>query len=302
MLKQHKKEFENIEALLCYLEKTKAKSKTAILGGHFLLDYEINSNSLKPMIISDAPNKYFEETTKVEAGNFPEESLDYSLEILEKFSPEIDINIFLLVNDHKFPTVWAKGAREKIPDLRRKYYRNPKAIPSSYIDKISSKGLKPSNVLLENKNEKRKADEVLPKSTFLFSEYIYRKQFDRTLKNKILELDNFYSIENNGGKREIFFKTDDIEDHCIVQEGDCGCSGEIMQVIYDMVTNYDMKNLILFIPNSCASAVSGGIKSILYFLEKALKIKDIKISMIVGLKGDPDKLFIKQLTLVEYGG
>lgn len=300
MINKKQIEFDSIADFYKYFTLKKQNSDTtAILAGHFILDYDRASDSLKPLIKDKKNTNDFNMIAEIEAGDFPKESFNLGLS-LYSFLKEKNNNpkLFLLVNDHKFPSISETTLKQRIPVLRRKYYKTQNEIPDIYQKIIHSEGLSEELVFLDN-NFNRGKEELLDSETYLFSEYIYRKRFDRKLKKNLLKLDAFYGVPNDAGKTDVYFKNNLEEELCVLEDNSCGCSGEIMQVIYDLYKQKNINDFFLIVPSECSDAVKRGIESIVYYLNK--QSHHLTINILSGLPTENHrKLFFENLTLMEY--
>jgi hypothetical protein len=281
--------------LLDYLSGISGKDGfIGILGGHFILDYNRDRNELAPLIVEDITDDEFRLISNIEAGDFPLCSFKYGLHLHKSLSQKnIDSRIIILVNDHKTPFLAANKKQELLPQLRNQYFINNK-LPESYVDLLRKEMLSPSDVLLRNilKIENQNRD------SYLFSEKYFRKRFDRSLKEAVLETDGFFSMEGSSGKSEVYINLTNGNNFCLSEKGKCGCSGEVMQFIFSMVSTYNILDFVLFIPHECALGVSNGIYAILHFLE--MKNIEISVKMITSLPCDNhNKLFTDQEILIE---
>ncbi|MDV7186093.1 hypothetical protein R3X25_02265 [Lutibacter sp. TH_r2] len=265
-----KKEIIYFDKEIEILNYYKGKSDLLILAGHYILDYNEKTECLKPLIFNSKNSDFFNKKVEIEVGTFPENTFKLGVELINS---TINSKITLLVNDHKFPSLKDKNVKAKIPVLRRNYFKELNDIPTEFKNILGNNPY--DNFILDN-NDLREDNQILASETFLFSEYVFRKRFDRSLKNKMLELDAFYTTKTKSRKRNVFFKNLFNESFCIIEDGNCGCSGEIMQVIYDLVLKRQQFNFVLFIPIECGGAVVNGCEAIQYYLDVK---KDIKINI-----------------------
>lgn len=281
MVKQISTYFSETDELLLNIgESYKNDQKIAILGGHFLIDYSAENKTLKPLIVEDIADDEFKAVAQLEAGDFPFCSFKFALSLFKNFSKSfIDSKIVLLVNDHKTPYLSANHKKQLLPDLRKEYYQKNQ-IPESYLKLLSDHYLSEKEVLLPNSE----IGSTVNTSNFLFSENHFRKRFDKFLKGKVLKSDGFYSKIGVSGKRDVFIEGLMGEDYCLSIDGACGCSGEVMQLIYTMVQKERYHNLIMFIPYECAIGVNNGIYAMLHYFSM-LNI-NVNVKMITCLPCD----------------
>ncbi len=291
MIQKKTIEFNNEEEVLDFYRKLPHFEQCAILGGHFILDIDKEENKLKPLIKNSDNTELFNKVADIEAGDFPIKSFQLALSLQENM---LYSKLFLLVNDHKIPSLYFSGLKDRLPLLRRQYYQQENTIPKKYLKLLGNK--KVDDIFLAN-NQKRGIDEILASETYLFSEYVYRKKFDRSLKKEMFSLNAFTPIERNGGKQDVYFTNALNESFCVLEEGKCGCSGEIMQVIVDFNERFGQQNFLLIVPNECANAVTGGVEAVQYFLDKTQNIK-VNIDVLSGFEYEKHRsLFFKKITL-----
>ena len=256
--------------------------RTDILGGHYLLDYDPENKELKPLIYDEKRKDAFNRRAWELTGHFPVATFEYAVD-LNKYAnrKKADSRIMLLINDHQFPA-GLMAEKVKIAELRTRYYR-ANQIPPAFEDILMKNELQKNKVLLENKDSFRFPVPEDEKS-FLFSEYKYRKKFDRSLKKKLLEYDEFfYAKERSNGKTDIYLKNYPLHHTCLTEGGNCGCSGEVMEFIHQRYIRDGMRNFVLFVPASCNNAVSTGLIAIAIYLKKALGAKDFRAILVSDL-------------------
>ena len=278
------KEFNTVNSLQDFLKQTTDTSEPlAILGGHFLLDYSQQEKALVPLIIGETNDEQINRTAKEQVSDFPEKTFSYAVSLYRHFAPLTKTKIMLLVNDHQIPSLKQLPYAKDLSKLRPAFYqRYSDSIPKIFVKILDKYQLNVNDVLLENQSAGMQTG--LKGSKYLFSEYIYRKRFDRSLKDKILKYeDYFYAQTRANGKRDVYLKNNTLNHTCLTKDGSCGCSGEIMEFIYKRVLQDQLKNFILFVPSSCYGPVSSGIVSIQHFLRLEHNINDLKVSLVSHL-------------------
>lgn len=282
MIKTQNIKFTSISSLLNSLKSIEfSNHPIGILGGHYMLDYSKERGKLVPLIKDETKDQFIDKVADIQVGDFPAKTFEYALDLYTHFIKikNSEAKILLLVNDHQFPSVTFSSINKSISTLRDSYYFDNK-IPVTFQKQIEAYHYKKGDVLLQNcDSQKNKQFPV-----FLFSEYKYRKKFDRSLKKKILKYkDYFYAKTRKNGKKDIYLKDETLCYTCLTESGDCGCSGEIMEFIHQRYLKDSLKNFILFVPTSCFNAVSTGINSILLFIWLEYGVQDINIHLVSNL-------------------
>jgi hypothetical protein len=294
MIQHNKKEFSKPEEVLKHLEDSAYPTqKVAIIGGHYLIDYDADDKVFVPLIHQDIDQqKTVHKVAKLEAGDFPYRTFKDSVQLhkgLKKKS--VSSQIILFVNDHKTPYLMANKKRELLPELRKAYF-DKNTIPNSYSKILSGNGILESDILLRSTYHKN----TVNRSDYLFSETFFRKKFDKTLKKELLKVEKFQSVVGKSGKREVVIEDAQGEICSLNEGGKCWCSGEVTYFIYDMVKRYDFKEFIFFVPAECSFGVKQGIYAIMtYYLAKNI---GLNIKVATNLPYEPDSA--AKITLNEY--
>jgi len=214
------------------------KRKVAIVGGHYMLFYDTQQDSLVPLIEQDLARDAQREFAEMNTGNFPEKSIQLSVDLLNYLKhKQVVSKLVFIVNDHKFqsnnfqPNI-SDYIQGRTGELRKKYYAE-NALPEYY-----QKVFDDSNVSLKDDvqhyhvNSKQKEDNVL-KDGFFFSEQRLRNKFEKNLKDKLSEEGKIRKVENSGAV-EVYYSGFANEDICLTENGGCGCSGEVMEFMYEL--------------------------------------------------------------------
>jgi len=104
-------------------------------------------------------------------------------------------------------------------------------------------------------NSKQKEDNVL-KDGFFFSEQRLRNKFEKNLKDKLSEEGKIRKVENSGAV-EVYYSGFANEDICLTENGGCGCSGEVMEFLYEL-SALGYTDVFFFVPNECVEAANNG--------------------------------------------
>jgi hypothetical protein len=281
-----KKSLDNKDELLNELiERVKSK-RVAIIGGHFLLYYNQSKDELEPLILDDLSENIYIELAKNYAGNFPELSFEYSIELYHSLCKKnIQSKIILLVNDHKFQdgnyqSNIEEQIADKAGDLRKQFY-SKNEIPNKYSDMLAKYGLLDKDVIYLHDNQTRTKEDLLPKESFYFSEQKLRNRFDKYVKPGLIKKNLIYQ-SINGKRVDLYYDMPSMGcEISITEEGTCGCSAEVIELINNL-RQKEFDEIIFFVPHECSIAVENGIMAALNINSKKLKV--ITIEGLGGMK------------------
>lgn len=252
-----------------------------------MLMYDDLADCLVPMIYQEATNPKVDKLSREMAGNFPLRSFKIGLQLVDGHHGKgLNSKIALIVNDHIFQTPgWAmQGLHEnnRAGNLRQKYYRNKYPLPKSYFKELRSIGLS-SDVILGNNNPGRISG-ILPKNIRLFSEQALRNYFDQYRRIELRETDYFTEVPQKGSKSKLIFnEKSGGQPICLTENGDCGCSGELIE-FFIRLSKDGFNKIIFFVPDECKLAVDAGIKAFLH-LPGSIKGELKVVHVIHGLGG-----------------
>jgi hypothetical protein len=270
----------NSEAELLKLlsESVTGKNKVAIVGGHYMLFYDTQKDELVPLIKQDLQKENQKEFAELFTGNFPEKSIQFSVDLLNELKrKQVESKLVFIVNDHKFqsknfqPNI-ADAIAGRTGELRKKYYAE-NTLPEYYTKVFSE-----SNLLLKDDvqhyhvNSKQKEDNVLKDGLF-FSEQRLRNKFEKNLKDKLAEEGKIRKVENSGAV-EVYYNGFANEDICLTENGGCGCSGEVMEFLYEL-SALGYTDVFFFVPNECVEAANNGFKVVADTLTTPVSIYSI---------------------------
>lgn len=284
-----RKSFSDDQELLKYLGGLPfpAGEQIGIIAGHFMLMYDDHANCLVPMVYQDATNSKVEKSSFEMAGEFPLGSFRLGLRLVQSLQENEALpKLVLIVNDHIFQTPsWSlQGLSDKnqARNLRYKFYRQKYPLPKSYFRELKAVGLTTESIL-DNNNSGRISD-ILPKQTRLFSEQALRNYFDQYRRLKLRELPLFREVTQAGTKRKLLFeeKVGGLS-VCLTEEGECGCSGELIE-FFIRLSRKQLTKIIFFIPDECNMAANAGVKAFLNTPKEYRKNIDL-IYVISGLGG-----------------
>lgn len=252
--------------------------KVAIVGGHYLLFYDQDSDSLKPLISKDLTKRSQIEFAEMFTGFFPEKSIYSSIKLLNRLKQkEIFSKQVFIVNDHKFQgknfqtdiNGYIKG---RTGVLRKKYYANNQ-IPSYFLEEFKKNKISIANdIQYYNIDDMQKQDNLL-KSGYFFSEQRLRNKFEKNLKEKLFVKGEIVKVEDSGAV-EIFYSGFKNQNICLTENGGCGCSGEVMEFIYEL-SELGYSDIVFFVPDECVEAANNGFSVIANILNKPLCIYSV---------------------------
>lgn len=264
-----KRRLDSEQELIEYLGKLPFVSgeQVGIVAGHFMLMYDDQADRLVPMVYQDATNPKVELLSKEMAGDFPLRTFKLGLSLVKSYQGKsIFPKLVLIVNDHIFQTEgWSTQGlkdKDKAGSLRQSFYRQKYPLPKSFFREIKEAGLS-TEIILENNNAGRISD-ILPKTTRLFSEQALRNYFDQYRRNELRRLPLFTEVTRAGTKSKLLFKaTREGPDVCLAEDGECGCSGELIEFFIRLAAK-SFKQIIFFVPDECKIAVDVGIRAFLH--------------------------------------
>lgn len=258
-----------------------------IVGGHFMLLYDKKEDCLKPVIHQDLEDPKLKNFAKLMAEDFPVNSFEYSLELIKNHkNNNIQSKIILVVNDHIFQSnSYQIGIEEKIYNrggvLRKRFYHTHTDIPKVFKDMLNEKSLG-SDVIHRNIKKSLEKNSTQPKETYFFSEKYFRNRFEDKTEKKLRKHDQLVTSINEKGEREIFYKNNRGSDICLTENGDCGCSLEVVEFIKQLI-NINYNTVIFFVPKECEKAVNLGVEVVLNITYKKNK-SNISVFTITGLE------------------
>lgn len=250
----------------------------AIVGGHYMLFYDTQKDSLVPLIKQDLMQENQKAFAEMFTGDFPEKSIQLSVDLLNNLkSKQVESKLVFIVNDHKFQS---KNYQPNIADviagrtgaLRKKYYAE-NTLPEYYHSVFEG-----SKISLKNDvqhyyvNIQQKEDNVLKNGVF-FSEQRLRNKFEKNLKDKLAEEGKIKKVENSGAV-EVYYSGFANEDICLTESGGCGCSGEVMEFLYEL-SALGYTDVFFFVPNECVEAANNGFRVVTDTLTAPISIYSI---------------------------
>lgn len=240
-----------------------SKSKVAIVGGHYMLFYDLQKDELVPLIKQNLQKENQKEFAELFTGNFPEKSIKFSADLLiELKRKKVVSKLVFIVNDHKFQS---KNFQPNITDaiagrtgeLRKNYY-NKNRLPGYYEKLLAERHLLVKDYVQHYYvKSKQKEDNVL-KTGLFFSEQRLRNKFEKNLKEKLTKEGKIRKVKNSGAV-EVYYNGFINEDVCLTENGGCGCSGEVMEFLYEL-SALGYTDVFFFVPNECVEAANNGFK------------------------------------------
>ena len=287
----HRRDIVSEEEMLAFLKSLQPvnpNSPIAIVGGHYMLFYDKQEDCLKPLIYQDLKDEKHIAFARLMAGDFPTKTFVYALKLITHFlSKGIESKNVLLVNDHLFQS---KKFQPNIQylienrggELRYEYYRGKNSLPLSFVNRPSNfKNIKKNMVFLDNDDLSRDVRSVLPKKTVFFSEQFLRNRFENHLKKRIVN--NSYVIVDTSCGKNVLYYTDKNKRICLTENGQCGCSSEIMEFIW-ILKSKGYNDIIMFIPSECENQVNNGVEVTLKLFKYEFE-SESRVIIITGLGG-----------------
>ncbi|WP_421556855.1 hypothetical protein [Pseudomonas kitaguniensis] len=224
-----------------------------IMGGHFMLFYDPDSNLLIPGIFQDLPSGHMREKVSNRVGIFPLYTWDLALEIAKYHltNSHKKVKFLILINDWQYVPEFGSASEH-----RKIFYHNFKNIPDSYKKSIKRQGIFSENDILPS----RKNNLAFPET---WLKYRFQKSATKLVKQGKLERQY---IGGNSKKSEISFI--DKQGNCspLISCGVTGCAGEITEMLRE-IYGYGHRLILLFAPNECHSPVRVGIQIALKLYE-----------------------------------
>lgn len=299
--------FQSEDALLDYLTETSLLTggAVAIVAGHFMLAYDDQQRRLVPMVLQDTGHPWVRHFSQEMAQDFPLRSFRLGLQVQQRLRRAgRTAGMVLLVNDHIFQTkAWHEQNLPTEPEnlaasLRHESYRNTLAMPASFSDAIRE--LAPGDeedVFIRNDNPQRTKTDIVPKRSVFFSEQALRRRFDEKTRHKLVDDEHFKHIETENGKYRVYFREDDYAPQvCLIDEDDCGCSGEVVELLLRLQER-GISTVLFFSPQECASPVHAGAKATAYIVgQQNQRLSVITISGLGGMGVETAKNDTPELT------
>jgi len=291
--------FNNQKELLEFLNnKAASGDKVAIIGGHYMLFYDAVDDSLKPLIKENLTQQNHRDFAELFTGEFPESSFKVSLDLLNRFKlNNVESQLVFIVNDHKFqsknfqPNIneYIKG---RTGQLRKEYY-SKNQIPKYYLSEMKKMNISTEDVQNFHLKNKTKQDNLL-KEGFFFSEQRLRNKFEKNLKDKLANAGKIRKVENSGAV-EIYYEGIANQDICLTENGGCGCSGEVMEFLYEL-SDSGYTDIVFFVPYECVEAANNGFAVVADTLDKKLSIHSVYGFGGMGVS-DSNEYFVKSFSV-----
>jgi len=260
------------------------------MAGHYMLMYDDDQDCLVPMVWQDTDNPEVKNFSMRMAGDFPVRSLRYGLVLWKAYTEAgLDAEVALLVNDHQFQSKsFQPKDHDKIKgrggELRRQYYRDSDPIPLSFRQLLNDIDAEADDVIMRRDDPTRASKEVLPRTTPFFSERVLRNRFDDKTEQLLIDDTRFEKRSFENRKSEFYYRPEiGNEDLCLTQDGNCSCSGEVIQFTEELCKE-DVTNVVFFSPSECIRPVNAGIQAALY-LNYEYRDSEMKVTTVSGIGG-----------------
>lgn len=240
--------------------------KTTIVAGHYMLVFRESTGELVPLLrsiaFSDPAATDHERQLVQEVGEFPETTFEMALELLREDPAQR--RIALVVNDTHFRILQAEApSGDELARLRRLYYAGGGQLPEPFLERLAGQ---PVAEVFERNDAVRPADHTLPPETLFFSEHILQKEFGRR-RSEFARYPGFIDSKSAvTGSRLLYRPLFSGNEVCLINgEGSCDCSGATLELMFSLSAR-GARNVILFIPEECRSAVQVSLEATLRFL------------------------------------
>ncbi len=226
-----------------------------IMGGHFMLFYDPDSNTLVPGIFQDLLNEDIRSKVCNRVGIFPLYTWELALKIGGDYSVETKskVKFLILINDWQYvPQTGSAGEHREL------FYRKFREIPISYRESMKAQGLFSKLDILPS----RKNNIAFPET---WLKYRFQKSATKLVSRGKLEKKY---VGDNSNETEISFVDEDGGYNPLISCGVTGCAGEITEMLRE-VYEVGHKLILIFAPHECHVSVKAGV-------EIALKIYELK--------------------------
>jgi hypothetical protein len=251
-------EGKDLLSILCSLARSWDFPVT-IIAGHYFLLYDAWQSRLVAVLSSAADSAFFHQAEKdliAKVGDFPVLSLRTGIRVLKMF-PGRGWRIAIAVDDHQFQRV-QYDAPEGVHagEIRRAYYQQQGRLPGELEEIILAEGLKVEHVVVDNSDQHRDQNSVLPRKTLFFSEATHRNRFTDKRREWLLKQPGFSGATTFFEDGLLYFRPlGTAERLCLIgSDGRAYCSGAMMEFLFDLDSR-DFEAVLMFIPGDCKDDV-----------------------------------------------
>lgn len=217
-----------------------------VMGGHFMLFAEDETDVLVPGIIEEQKSSVMRTRIERRVGIFPGYTWDLAIDLGEKLSGQFsDIRLLLLINDWQYVSAQGKSASE----LRAEYFAGLDRLPARYQETLG----RSSVFSVANMLPSRKHPLVFPET---WLKYRFQKSAEKLVKQGKLEKRVLDASTNDA---EVSFFDTDGNYRTLISCGVTGCAGEITEMISE-VYRIGHRTMIIFAPGECLAPVQSGVE------------------------------------------
>lgn len=226
-----------------------------IMGGHFMLFYDSDSNLLVPGVFQDLRSENIRAKVRDRVGIFALYTWGLALRIGKAYTEEFKkkVKFLILINDWQYvPEFGSAGEHRDI------FYRNFKSVPEVYRELMCKQGVFSEKDLLSSRRNSLAFPETWLK-------YRFQKSAAKLVKQGKLEKKY---IREGSNETEISFVSDDGSCNQLMSCGVTGCAGEVTEMLREVYES-GHRLILIFAPNECHSPVKIGIEIALKLYELA---------------------------------
>ncbi|MFL6874506.1 hypothetical protein ACJ6YJ_06525 [Pseudomonas marginalis] len=224
-----------------------------IMGGHFMLFYDSESNSLVPGVSQDLQGEIIRARVRDRVGIFPLYTWEMALKIggVYKIKTKNKVRFLLLINDWQYTPEFGSAGEH-----RDRFYRHFQSLPSSYKKSMKAQGLFSEEDILPSRKNNLAFPETWLKYRFQKSatKLVQQGKLERKYVGDGLKETEISFVDNNGNYSQL------------ISCGVTGCAGEITEMLRE-VYEYGHRLILIFAPNECHSPVKVGIEIALKLYE-----------------------------------
>jgi hypothetical protein len=223
-----------------------------------MLAYSAALNCLAPLTRSDLPPGTIanQEALLEDVSDFPEVTFELGARIIARIGSS-RVKLALLVNDRQLLRFQDNlPPAEELGRLRERYYRQERALPSSFQEFLDVCGLTEDCMV---RNDAKRAKGTLPSVTLFFSEQVLKRRFETYRKGTLASKEGFRWTSGAMGSPKLIYQPKGYAGRlCLLntsEDGEaCGCSGVMVEFLLALADR-GYENLLLFIPDECRAQV-----------------------------------------------
>lgn len=240
--------------------------RTAILTGCYMVAYDRQAHGLAPLIPEEHQGGVMAEAANTYGGDFPLKTLGVGVEVYG--AAQERVKLVLLVNDHQLFIGSERDPRAELNlgVLRRQYFRNPDAVPRSYLAHIASRKYDPDAVLFELVRGRTDRHDIMPAKSRLISEKYLLNRFDESTRHRLEGYPGFSTCPKTIGQPDVSFSLAEAPSgngDVPLSSSGCGCTVIILELAL-MLQKRGIEHLIILTPDECHVPVNGASQAAIY--------------------------------------